>query len=229
VASFSACYTTVPLVEDREGIIDQANVVDLTEAREKFDAWAIGPGLGRSEGVAELVARLYRVVPRPIVVDADGLNGLADVLRREQDLLANPPSTRILTPHSGEFARLSGGASIAAAERRVEQAAALCQSDPSGNTIVVLKGHRTVVSDGRRVAINATGNPGMATGGAGDCLTGVIAALAAQGLSAWDAARLGVHVHGLAGDLAASRLGQVSMTATDIVDCLPQAFQQVAA
>jgi NAD(P)H-hydrate epimerase len=92
---------------------------------------------------------------------------------------------------------------------------------------VILKGHRTNVTDGERVSFNQTGNPGMATGGSGDSLTGILAALLGQGLSAWDAARLGVHVHGLAGDLAAEELGEVGLIASDIIDFLPLAFQRI--
>ena len=94
--------------------------------------------------------------------------------------------------------------------------------------MVVLKGHESIVCDGRRFAVNRTGNPGMATGGTGDCLTGVVAALLAQGLSGWDAARLGAHVHGLAGDLAAAELGQVSLAASDLLTYLPAAFRKCA-
>ena len=107
-------------------------------------------------------------------------------------------------------------------------AAELAQRDANGNTIVVLKGHETVVTDGQRYSINHTGNPGMATGGSGDVLTGIITALLCQGLAPFDAARLGVHVHGLAGDLAAEELGQVSLIASDLIDYLPKAFQSVA-
>jgi len=96
---------------------------------------------------------------------------------------------------------------------------------PSGRTIVVLKGHQTIVTDGVQYAVNSTGNPGMATGGTGDCLTGIIVALVAQGLMPWEAARLGVHMHGLAGDLAAEELGQTSLIASDLIDFLPAAFE----
>jgi NAD(P)H-hydrate epimerase len=92
---------------------------------------------------------------------------------------------------------------------------------------VVLKGYQSIVCDGRRFAVNRTGNPGMATGGTGDCLTGVVAALLGQGLDAWSAARLGAHVHGLAGDLAAEELGQVSLVASDLLTYLPQAFKSL--
>ena len=227
VAAFSPCYMTLPLVEDDYGIADLANVVDLSEAREQFDVWAIGPGLGQSEGVAELVAQLYREVPRPMVVDADGLNALANVLKRNSQLLTNPAGPRVLTPHPGEFARLTGRAPGASTGERAEQAAELCARDGSGQTVVVLKGHQSIVCDGRRFAVNQTGNPGMATGGTGDCLTGVVAALMGQKLDAWSAARLGAHVHGLAGDFAAQELGQVSLVASDLLTYLPPAFKSL--
>jgi NAD(P)H-hydrate epimerase len=228
VAAFNPCYMTIPLIEDDYGIADMANVVDLMDASERFDVWAIGPGLGRTEGVAELVAQLYRDIPRPMVVDADGLNALAAMLNRNPKLLDKPAGPRVLTPHPGEFARLSSAAAKGSAAERAEPAAALCRRDSSGSTVVVLKGYETVVCDTRRYAVNHTGNPGMATGGTGDCLTGVLAALIGQRLPSWDAARLAVHVHGLAGDLAAERLGQVSLIASDLLSSLPEAFKQVA-
>jgi NAD(P)H-hydrate epimerase len=229
VASFSPCYMTVPLVEDDDGIADFANVMDLAAAREAYDVWAVGPGLGRSAGVVELVAQLYRDIPRPMVVDADGLNALAKALERNPRAFDQPAGPRVLTPHPGEFARLAGAPVKGSAAERAERVAALCQRDGSGRTIVVLKGHETVVGDAGRYAVNSTGNPGMATGGSGDCLTGVIAALLGQGLEPWDAARLGVHLHGLAGNFAAAELGQVSLVASDLIDYLPAAFLSVAA
>jgi len=227
VAGFSPCSMTIPLVEDDYGIADFANIVDLAAARERFDVWAVGPGLGQTEGVAELVAQLYREIPRPMVVDADGLNALARMLKRDLDLFDKPSGPRILTPHPGEFARLMGAKPVGLEEQRAEHAAQLCQRDSSGNTVVVLKGHESIVCDGKRYAVNRTGNPGMATGGTGDCLTGVIAALLGQGLGPFDAGRLGVHVHGLAGDLAAQELGQVSLIASDLLTYMPQAFKSL--
>jgi ADP-dependent NAD(P)H-hydrate dehydratase len=223
VASFSPCYMTVPLVEDDDGIVDLANIVDLAAARDQFDVWAIGPGLGRSEGVAELVARLYREVRKPMVVDADGLNGLAAALGRNPRAL-DAGGPRVLTPHPGEFAKLYGEAVADATAERAKQVRSLCRRDTNSRTVALLKGHETVIADGRRYAVNRTGNPGMATGGTGDCLTGVVAGLLAQGLDAWDAARLAAHVHGTAGDLAAKELGQISLVASDLLDYLPQAF-----
>lgn len=227
VASFCPCYMTLPLIADDEGCADLANVVDLAQAMDRFEVWAVGPGMGRSAGAAELAIQLYLQTPSPVVVDADGLYALATGRSRNPRLLQLPAGPRILTPHDGEFARLIDADVAESATERAEQAAALCRHDPEGRTIVVLKGHRTIVANDEQFSVNMTGNPGMATAGAGDCLTGVIAALVAQGMSPWDAARLGVHVHGLAGDLAAARIGQISMIATDIIDDLPPAFQQL--
>jgi NAD(P)H-hydrate epimerase len=111
-------------------------------------------------------------------------------------------------------------------EERMHAAAQLAQCDSTGGTILVLKGHRTVITDGKRAALNSTGNPGMATGGSGDVLTGVITALVCQGLEPFEAARLGVHIHGLAGDLAAEKLGQVSLISSDLLDYLSAAFRK---
>ena len=224
VANFSPCFMTIPLAEDQYGIVDVDNARALAVVREKFDAWALGPGLGQSEGAAELVGGLYRDVPRPMVVDADGLNALASLLRRHPHVLDRPPAPRVLTPHPGEFARLVGEEGRDAATPLAEQAGDLARRDSTGKTVIVLKGHQTVVTDGARWSANRTGNPGMATGGAGDCLTGMIAALLGQGLEAFDAARLAVHVHGAAGDAAAAQLGETSLVATDLIDYLSQAW-----
>ena len=134
---------------------------------------------------------------------------------------AHPGGPRILTPHPGEFARLIG--KKLEGEARNEAAAELAARC---GIVVVLKGHRTLVTDGQRWAPNATGNPGMATGGSGDVLTGLITALACQKMEPFDAARLGVHLHGLAGDLAAEDLGQVSLIASDLIQYLPEAFSE---
>ncbi len=181
------------------------------------DVVAIGPGLGSSPATGELVRQYFAQATLPLVIDADGLNAFAD----QPDRLATGKMPRILTPHPGELARLMGStpAAINRARRASAEAAAR-----RFKAIVVLKGKGTVVTDGKKTAINETGNPGMATGGTGDVLTGLIAALVGQGLSPFDAARLGVHLHGRAGDLAAEKLGVHSMMATDLLDFLPAAL-----
>jgi NAD(P)H-hydrate epimerase len=154
-----------------------------------------------------------------MIFDADALNALSQ--RRDQ--LSQPGGPRILTPHPGEFGRLIGRENFPTSERE-SLAGELARKT---GAVVLLKGHRTVITDGRQTAINTTGNPGMATGGTGDVLTGIITALVCQKLSPFDAARLGAHVHGLAGDLAAAELGEVSMIASDLVEYLPLAWRDV--
>jgi len=161
------------------------------------------------------VARLYQTLDKLVVVDADGLNALA----AQPESLARPGGPRILTPHPGEFARLIGAK--LPEDRRPDAAMELAARS---RAVVVLKGHRTFVTDGTRRAVNHTGNPGMATGGTGDVLTGLMTALGCQGLGPFEAAHLGVYLHGLAGDLAAADRGQVSLIARDLVDYLPRAF-----
>ncbi len=239
VASFCPAYMVRELTDDEPGVLYWANCFDLEPVQDQFDVWAIGPGLGHPELTCELSGRMNRTWTRPLVIDADGLNGLTLFDERYGDryepMTDGPPGPRILTPHPGEFARLASGLlgdeELAAKghgdeAERIEAAGQLAARDPSGQTVVVLKGNRTIVSDGRQYAVNATGNPGMATGGSGDVLTGVITALAAQGLPAFEAARLGVYLHGLAGDLAAEQRGQVAMLPTDIIDCLGAAFER---
>jgi NAD(P)H-hydrate epimerase len=153
-----------------------------------------------------------------MVVDADALYAVA----QHPECLLEPAGPRILTPHPGEFRRLIDGVDA----NREEQERLAVKLARSSNAVILLKGHRTLITDGRRAVHNQTGNPGMATGGCGDVLTGVIAALVGQHLAPFDAACLGAHVHGLAGDLAAGELGQVSLIASDLPRFLPAAFQK---
>ena len=220
VASIETSYMTSALAHEDDHIGSGAAQAVL-ELATTTTAIALGPGIGRSASVTDFVQQLYQEINLPMVVDADALFALA----QSQTSLTTPVGTRILTPHPGEFARLTGA--TPKQSDRAEAAAQLAQRDTTKQTIVVLKGHQTVVTDGTRYSINNTGNPGMATGGSGDVLTGIITALLCQGLEPFDAARLGVHVHGLAGDLAAQDLGQVSMIASDLIHYLPKAFRAV--
>jgi NAD(P)H-hydrate epimerase len=220
VAGFEPALMTVGLGEADSDFLRQQFVGEICELAANQTCLALGPGMGTEPSTMRLVHVLYHKLSQPMVIDADGLNAMAEW----QDGLKKTEGPRILTPHPGEFQRLSGEACAENLNERAEQAAALCRVDSAGQTIVILKGHRTIVTDGKCVSFNHTGNPGMATGGSGDSLTGVLTALLAQGMKPWDAARLGVHVHGLAGDLAAEELGEVSMIASDLVDFLPLAF-----
>jgi NAD(P)H-hydrate epimerase len=185
------------------------------------DVVAIGPGLGDSLS-ASVVVEFLTGFRGPIVVDADGLNLLAGVPRFDI-----PDARRVvLTPHPGEARRLLAARGIDRAidaSSPARRAAASALSAAFGCT-VVLKGRQTIVTNGDRIYTNETGNAGMATGGTGDVLTGVIAALIGQKMDPLEAAILGVFLHGLAGDYAAEELGRWSMTALDVIDYLPEAF-----
>lgn len=184
---------------------------------------AIGPGMGRSADVRELVLHVWRTLAAPAVFDADALWALSTA-----DALEAPAGPRLLTPHAGEMLRLIGGdPSGPAADDRGSLEVEARRFAATTGSVVLLKGAGTLVTDGRHDARNPTGNPGMATAGTGDVLTGVAAALLAQGMPAFDAARLAAWVHGRAGDAAAAELGQVSMTARDLLDRLHLAFREI--
>lgn len=230
VARIEPSYMTHGLADDGQHL-ELAAADEVLKLASTATAVALGPGLGRTSGLTEFVVRLYGEFSQPMVVDADALFALAE----RPETLKQPGGPRVLTPHAGEFARLVGLSGDAAKslleaddQARAEAAGELAARDATGQTIVLLKGHRTVVSDGRRASVNHTGNPGMATGGSGDALTGIITGLLCQGLTPFDAARLGAHLHGLAGDLAAAELGEVSLIASDIVKYIPTAFQSIA-
>ena len=186
----------------------------LKDALAGSSAIVLGPGLGQSENALNLVRWTLEAASMPIVLDADGLNLLA----AHPELWSKVPFGTVITPHPMEMARLLGcpvetvtadipGTALSfAAERGV---------------ICVLKSHRTAVSDGNRLMINNSGNSGMATGGSGDVLSGIIASLIAQGMQPYNAACLGVYLHGLAGDEAAAKLGEHALMASDIIDALP--------
>ena len=216
VAAFEPSYMTVPLPCDRAGRIALSARQEIVELSAAATVVACGPGMGRSLGLDALVSGLYVDLDKPMVIDADGLNALAT----RPGVLAQPGGQRILTPHPGEFARLTGKGRLPPDHR---QRAAMELATSCG-AVVVLKGHQTCVTDGQRTYVNTTGNPGMATGGSGDVLTGLIASLVCQGLCPLDAACLGVYLHGLAGDLACEELGQESLLAGDLVGFLPRAF-----
>ena len=223
VAAFEPCYMTIPLPSDDGGRIRirTSDLTMMTGLATMATCVAIGPGLGQSVDLAAFVGAAYQTFDQPLVLDADALNGLA---RTEKGWVGKPSGPRILTPHPREFGRLIGQEEIAQAPR-AEQVAKARLFAQGEDVVLLLKGRETFITDGTREALNATGNPGMATGGTGDVLTGIITALVCQGLSPFDAAVLGAHVHGLAGDLAAEELGQVSLIASDLLRYLPKAFQ----
>jgi len=218
VASIEPSYTTIPLAEDADGRISAKAINAILNAVSENDAVAFGPGVGVTTSLRLIVQTLLEQEQLRLVIDGDGLNNLSALKSWPSRLRAE----LVLTPHPGEMKRLWSGLLREQLPRdRQQQAAQFAQQS---KTTVVLKGAGTVVTNGQKVYVNKTGNPGMATAGSGDVLTGVITALMGQGLSNFDAAVLGVYVHGLAGDIAAKKLGQVSLIATDIIDSLSDAF-----
>ena len=187
---------------------------------EGFDAIAIGPGLGTSSWSRALTLQALEGLTLPHVVDADALN----IIAAESTIEISAEAQRVWTPHPGEFERLTGerprteDERVAASERFVR----------ARGGVLVLKGSHSIVHEGDRYAINLSGNPGMATGGSGDVLTGVIGSLLAQGMSPFDAAQLGTHLHGVAGDLAVRRASAPSLIASDLVDYLGAAWRTLS-
>ena len=227
VAAMQAEYTTIPLPEDAAGRIAEGAWEEIRRQAESADVVAVGPGLGKSEGLAVLMWRIWTELERPVILDADGLNMLAETLHAPlAGEFCARKHVRIVTPHPGEFYRLAGITQKLSGD--LLRARAITWAREHG-CVTVLKGEGTLVTDGESSWRNPTGNPGMATGGSGDVLTGLMAALAAQLLrkevSPADVARLAVYLHGKAGDFAAKEVGEVSLIAGDIIRFLPEAIQ----
>lgn len=209
-----------PFPSTKQGSFAYRGLKEILQFAKSQDVLALGPGLSQNPETQKLVRKLLTLSSlKNIILDADGLNafqGRAKDLPKQSDL--------ILTPHPGEFKRLFGfSAGSTGAERKKS---ARIAAKKSGVTLI-LKGHHTIVAQGPKLYVNPTGNPGMASGGTGDVLTGILAALLGQKFSAWDAARFGVFIHGLAGDLAAKKVGQVSLTASDLLAFLPVAIKNL--
>ena len=196
---------------DAGGRLSADAVPEILTRLPQMDAVLVGPGLGQSEGTLAVVRAVLEKAECPVVVDADGIN----VLSAHRDLLRGRKSPTILTPHDGEFARLGG----VIGEDRMAAAAALAEEL---GCVVLLKGHETCITDGVNGYINPTGNPGMAVGGSGDVLAGVITALLGAGLPPLEAAACGAWLHGASGDRCAAELGQYGMLPTDMLSALPR-------
>lgn len=225
VAAIEPSYMTVPLAEDPSGRISRDAAGEILRLAGDCTAMALGPGWGQSPDLEELARLLFAQAPVPLLVDADGLNALARTPGGwpEAPASSSPGRERVITPHPGEFARILGTDTKAVQADRERLAGDFAEKH---GVVVLLKGHRTVITDGQRMTLNTTGNSGMSTGGTGDVLTGLITALLAQKLPAYDAARLGAHLHGLAGDLAAAELSQPGLIASDLPRYLGKAFLQ---
>ncbi|MDR3198930.1 MAG: NAD(P)H-hydrate dehydratase [Planctomycetaceae bacterium] len=229
VAGFYPELTTLPCPANEKGQFSHTALESLLDHITSVTAIFLGPGLGRSGETDLFVPLLLRRIFCPVVVDADALNALTSPVTEHLDRFFQSLDNKniILTPHSGEFARLRNQPTPNEDNKESQIKRIAVAKDFAGQhgVVLVLKGHETIITNGETVTLNPTGNPGMATGGSGDVLTGILAALLAQGLTPFDAARVGVFLHGLAGDFAADRLGEESVTATAIIESLPEAFQ----
>ncbi len=209
-----------PLPDGGRGSLTAASLRALKPLLKRTDTIALGPGLTTRPGALALVRRLLALAPHPMVIDADGVAALKGVktIRRPQRA-----GGVVLTPHPGEMARLLG---ITTRRVQAQRKAIALETAQCLDVVVLLKGHRTVIAnpDGK-VKVNTTGNPGMAAGGMGDLLTGMIGAFIGQGMKPFEAAVAGAHLHGLAGDRAARRVGQVSLTAGDLLATIPRVIQ----
>lgn len=196
---------------DTDGKLSEAAIPEILDRLPKMDAVLIGCGLGQSESTLAVTKAVLENAACPVVLDADGIN----VMAKHKDVLRGRRFPTVLTPHDGEFARLGG----VIGEERMAAAAAMAKDL---GCIVLLKGHHTCITDGQSHYINCTGNPGMAVGGSGDVLAGILTSLLGQGLAPLEAAAAGAWLHGAAGDLCARELGQYGMLPTDMLSRLPR-------
>lgn len=239
VASFSQEIMTYPLPEDRCGRISLDSWEHTVSLIKTASTVAVGPGMGQSLGLRAFLRRLIRhfekyfgehnaenysehCTEKTVVFDADALNGIVPLLIHTEPFSMNFPA--VWTPHPGEFARLSGQPTPENDDDRLRAALSFAAKY---RIVLVLKGYHTVITDGQRFSVNPSGNPGMATAGSGDVLTGVITSFVGQKMSPYDAAVLGTFVHGLAGDIAVKKCGQDGLCASDILRALPAAIQTV--
>lgn len=210
---------TLPLAETKELSLSLKAEKKILEKAEDSEVVVLGPGLSRQRETSRLIRKIVLKIKKDLVLDADALNAVAV----ETSLLKKMKGRCVITPHEGEMSRLINKSAGYVKNNRLSVAKKFSRDY---NAVVVLKGHGTVVADiDGKFYINKTGNPGMATAGSGDVLTGVIAGFLAQGLKLFDAARLGVYIHGLAGDLAAKDKGEIGLIAGDILEKIPYAIK----
>lgn len=206
-----------PAAADCRGCFSAEGIKDILTVLEKADACLIGPGIRTDDNPSAVVREVVKNSPCPVIIDADAIT----VVGKYPEILESARVPVILTPHEGEFARISGDLQegrLAAAEKF---------SKNHENTVLILKGCGTVIADGKVLYVNPTGNPGMAKGGSGDVLAGVLCALAAQGFDPVTAAKYAAYIHGLAGDIACREAGEYSVTPSDIIANIPDAIKSI--
>jgi len=212
---------TFSLAETKEQTLSLKAEKNILDKVKGSDIVVLGPGLSQNPGTRKLINRLILKVDKPMVLDADALNAIS----KNIDALKKVKTKYVITPHEGEMARLINKRPEYVKNNRLIVAKKFSRDY---NAVVVLKGRGTIVAEpGGGYYINTTGNPGMATAGSGDVLTGIISGFLSQGLKIFDAARLGVYTHGLSGDIAARDKGEIGLMAGDILEKIPQAIRQV--
>lgn len=210
-----------PVEDDNKGYFSISSLADIIKEIKDKDVIAIGPGIGVDDDRLSIIKEIIHFYKGPIVIDADAINCLS----KEPDILLNNDRTIIITPHPGELAKLLGKSIKEIQEDRIYYSK---YASEKYNIIVVLKGFNTIVSSPKgEIYVNTTGNPGMATAGSGDLLTGIIASFIGQGLKPRDGAQLGVFCHGLAGDLACFDKGEYGLVATDILENIPYSIKKI--
>jgi len=211
---------TIGVRGDGNGAFAEEAADEVIDYASACDAAVFGPGIGQSAGLQRFVKTIVTGLDKPLVIDADALNNLAD----HPEWLDERPGPTVVTPHPGEMARLLG---VTPADVQARRSGIAEKFARDHGVVVALKGHRTVVTDADRTYINLSGNPGLASGGTGDVLCGIMAVLMAQGLDSFDAAALGTFIHGLAGDIAARELTEAALTADDVVGAVAGAMRFV--
>jgi len=213
---------SLPLPESRANSLSEKAFKKVKEFSQRVDGIVLGCGGSRNNSTQRFFLKVIEKIEKPLLVDADGINALAsqiEVLRKRKSKVL------ILTPHLKEFSRLIGKDVEYIKKRKKELAKSFAFKY---NLILVLKGYRSIITDGKEFFENSTGNPGLATAGSGDVLAGIIAGFLVQGISPFEAAKLGVYLHGLAGDLGVKKKSQASLIASDIIEYLPEAMRKLS-
>lgn len=210
---------TIP-VKSKNGVISSGAFRKISDSIKKCNAFLYGPGLSRTKGIKKLLEKLIKTASLPMVIDADGLN----VLSENPEILKEANAPVILTPHIGEFARLTGFNTKHILENK--ESLALKFAKEYG-VILILKSHKTIVTNGEEIFQNVLGNPGMAVGGSGDILAGLVASFLAQGNSPLQSALGGVYIHSLAGDMASFEMGEYSLLPRDIIRYISYAIKLI--
>jgi len=211
---------TLPLAETKEGTLSLGAFTKIKSFLKNIDVLIIGPGLGRNKSTYALIRKVINKSDVPAIIDADALNALNDhlaILKRHKQKL-------ILTPHQNEFAKLF---KINLSFIQKNRKSVAKKSARYYNSLIILKGYHSIVTDGnKKCYVNKTGNPGMATAGSGDVLSGIVGAFLAQGLDVFSAAKYATYIHGLAGDIAAKDKTQIGLIASDIINRIPDAIKK---